>query len=103
MKPFAILFCCLAFTGCSLLSNKMSWTKANTPADEAQADLDTCKALARERTHRDADITKDINAASGTDSAGIPSGPDLQGYNSRQDYNEILSDCMAELGYSKAP
>ena len=103
MKSLAILVCCLAVAGCSVLSNKMSWTKPNTPAEQAQADLDTCESLAHERTKKDADITQDINAASGGTGGGVPSGPDLQGYQSRQDYNEVLSDCMAELGYAKAP
>jgi hypothetical protein len=81
----------------------MSWTKANTPADEAQADLDTCEALAHERTKKDANITQDINAASGASSGGVPSTPDMQGYQSREDYNEVLGNCMAGLGYTKAP
>ena len=113
MKFPALLLCCfavgcLSMTGCSYLSekmslsNNMSWTKANTPADEAQADLDTCEALAHERTKKDTDITQDINAASGGASGGIPSAPDMQGYQTREDYNQILSDCMAQLGYSRA-
>jgi hypothetical protein len=103
MKPLTILLCCLTIAGCSMLSNKMSWTKANTPADEAQADLDTCESLAHEHTKKDRDITQDIDAASGADSGGVPSAPDMEAYQSRQDYNEILSTCMAELGYTKAP
>ena len=103
MKPFALLLCCLMIVGCPTFSNKMSWTKANTPVDEAQADLDTCESLAHERTKKDADITQDINAASGGAGGGVPAAPDMQGYQSREDYNEILSTCMAQLGYGKAP
>ena len=101
MKPLTLLLCCLAIAGCSFLSNKMSWTKSNTPADEARADLDTCEALAHERTKKDRDISQDIDAASGGASGGGPSAPDMQGYQSREDYNDILSTCMAQLGYSE--
>jgi hypothetical protein len=103
MKPSVILLCCIAVAGCSFMSNKMSWTKANTPADEAQSDLDTCESLAHERTKKDADITQDINAANGGVGSGVPAAPDMQGYQSREDYNEILGNCMAGLGYSKVP
>ena len=114
MKFPALLLRCLvigslSIAGCSYLSEKMSlsgkmsWTKANTPADEAEADLDTCESLAHERTKKDTDITQDINAATGGAGAGVPSAPDMQGYRTREDYNQILSDCMAQLGYSRVP
>jgi hypothetical protein len=55
-------------------------------AEEAQADLDTCEAW-RMSAPKDANITQDINAASGASSGAVPSAPDMQGYQSREDYN----------------
>ncbi len=91
----------LSVGGCSYLSNGASWTKANTPAEEAQADLETCQALAHEQTKKDVDITHDIDAASGGAGSGVPATPDMQGFQTREDYNDILGTCMAELGYSR--
>ncbi len=54
-----------------------------------------------EQTKKDVDITHDIDAASGGAGSGVPATPDMQGFQTREDYNDILGTCMAELGYSR--
>ena len=46
MRLLALAVLALSLAGCSLFSETSSWTKPGMTADEAQADLATCKEIA---------------------------------------------------------
>ncbi len=102
--PFS-LATILLLAGCSLFSTTTSWTKPNTTPEQAEADLDTCKEIARSQEKTDADIDQDTSATMNDDSYGAVDTELSQNMSSQRSgkrYGEIVDDCMQQLGYSPA-
>jgi hypothetical protein len=89
--------------GCSFFSHATTWTKSGATEEQAHSDLAQCKEQADVQTARDRNINQDISAADTGSNSGIDTSPlqNMQSYKDDRRYNSILSDCMAQLGYSK--
>ena len=89
--------------GCSFFSHSTTWTKNGATEEQAHSDLAQCKEMADVQVGRDRNIDQDIAAANTGGNAGIDTSPlqNMQSYKDDRRYNSILSDCMAQLGYSK--
>jgi hypothetical protein len=107
-QPMRLLFAMMLaalLAGCSWFSTTNSWTKANTSPEQAEADLDTCKEIARSQEKTDADIDQDTSATMNDDSYGAVDTELSQNMSSQRSgkrYGEIVDDCMQQLGYSPA-
>jgi hypothetical protein len=91
--------------GCSWFSTTTSWTKPNATPAQAEADLDTCKEIARAQEKTDADIDQDTSASMNDNSYGAVDTELSQNMSSQRSgkrSSEIIDDCMQQLGYSPA-
>ena len=91
--------------GCSLFSTTTSWTKPNTTPEQAEADLDTCKEIARAQEDTDAKIDQDTSASMNDDAQGAVDTELSQNMSSQRSgkrFGSIVDDCMRQLGYSPA-
>ena len=89
--------------GCSFFSHNITWTKDGATEAQAESDLAQCREQADVQTARDRNIDQDIQAAQTGSDSGINTAPlqSMQSYGDDRRYRSILSDCMAQLGYSK--
>ncbi|WP_119304754.1 hypothetical protein [Dongia deserti] len=88
--------------GCSLFSTTTSWTKPGVTPEQAEADLDSCKRVARSHEKTDADIEQDRSVVLDDTQGAIDTGvsQDITRHRSRQRFDEFVDDCMRQLGYS---
>lgn len=95
----------LLLAGCSLFSETTSWTKAGVTAEQADADLDSCKEIAWAQESADEKIDTDTAATMGDSSQGAVDTELSQNMSSQRSgkrYGDIVGDCMRQLGYSPA-
>jgi len=95
----------LLLAGCSLFSTTTSWTKPNTAPEQAEADLDTCKEIARAQEDTDAKIDQDTSATMDGSAQGAVDTELSQNMSSQRSgkrFGSIVDDCMRQLGYSPA-
>jgi len=91
--------------GCSWFSTTTSWTKPNTTPEQAEADLDTCKEIARAQEDNDAKIDQDTSATMDGSAQGAVDTELSQNMSSQRSgkrFGSIVDDCMRQLGYSPA-
>lgn len=91
--------------GCSWFSTTHSWSKPATTPEQAEADLDSCKQVARQEQDKDAKIDQDSAAASGDNGQGAVDtelSQNMSNQRSGKRFNEIVDDCMQMLGYGPA-
>jgi hypothetical protein len=91
--------------GCSWFSTTTSWTKPNTTPEQAAADLDTCKQIARAEEGTDAKIDQDTSATMNDNAQGAVDtelSQNMSNQRSGKRYGSIVDDCMRQLGYSPA-
>lgn len=95
----------LILAGCSLFSTTQSWTKPGVTAEQADADLDTCKQIARASEETDEKIDQDTEATMGDPGQGAVDtelSQNMSNQRSGKRYGRIVDDCMRGLGYSPA-
>ena len=105
MRPLVAMMLAALLAGCSLFSSTTSWTKANTSPEQAEADLDTCKQIARSQEKTDADIDQDTSASMNDDAYGAVDTELSQNMSSQRSgkrSSKIIDDCMRQLRYSPA-
>jgi uncharacterized protein YceK len=91
--------------GCSLFSDTQAWIKPGVTAEEADADLDSCKEIAWAQESADEKIDTDTAASMGDSSQGAVDTELSQNMSSQRSgkrYGDIVGDCMRQLGYSPA-
>jgi len=91
--------------GCSWFSTTTSWTKHGATPEQAEADLDTCKEIARAQEDTDAKIDQDTSASMNDDAQGAVDTELSQNMSSQRSgkrFGSIVDDCMRQLGYSPA-
>ncbi|MEQ9639070.1 MAG: hypothetical protein RIM84_03530 [Alphaproteobacteria bacterium] len=103
--PVAVL--ALLLTACAA---PRSWHRANTAADQASFDLQTCRSLARGRLSADPAYTSDRATAdaSAADAAGRGDGSRAirqrwAEAGDRRTLGRLVDDCMARKGYRLGP
>jgi len=85
--------------------NATDATKPNTTPEQAEADLDTCKEIARAQEDTDAKIDQDTSATMDDSSQGAVDTELSQNMSSQRSgkrFGSIVDDCMRQLGYSPA-
>lgn len=105
MRLLAMAVLALSLAGCSLFSETSSWTKPGVTAEEAQADLDTCKEIAWAQQSADEKIDTDTAATMGDPGQGAVDTELSQNMSSQRSgkrYGDIVADCMRQLGYAPA-
>ncbi len=105
MRYLIVLSLAALLAGCSWFSTTTSWTKPNTTPEQAEADLDTCKQLARAEEDTDAKIDQDTAATMNDDAQGAVDtelSQNMANQRSGKRYGQIVDDCMRQLGYSPA-
>jgi len=105
MRTAIALSLAALLAGCSLFSSTTSWTKPNTTPEQAEADLDTCKEIARAQEDTDAKIDQDTSATMNDDAQGAVDTELSQNMSSQRSgkrFGSIVDDCMRQLGYSPA-
>ena len=105
MRHVIALSLAALLAGCSLFSTTTSWTKPNTTPEQAEADLDACKEIARAQEDTDAKIDQDTSATMNDDAYGAVDTELSQNMSSQRSgkrYGQIVDDCMRQLGYSPA-
>ena len=91
--------------GCSLFSTTTSWTKPGTTAEQAEADLDTCKQIAWAQEDTDAKIDQDTSAVmddTGQGAVDNELSQNMSNQRSSKRFGEIVDDCMRQMGYAPA-
>lgn len=91
--------------GCSWFSATHSWSKPGTTPAQAEADLDSCKQVARAEQDTDAKIDQDTAAASSDNGQGAVDTELSQNMSSQRSgkrFDDIVDDCMRQLGYGPA-
>ena len=91
--------------GCSWFSTTTSWSKPNTTPEQAEADLGTCKEIARAQEDTDAKIDQDTAAAMNDNAQGAVDTELSQNMSSQRSgkrHGQIVDDCMRSLGYGPA-
>ena len=102
--PSALAMAAL-LAGCSWFSTTHSWTKPGTTAEQAQADLDSCKRIAREQQDSDAKIDQDTAAVMNDNSQGAVDNElsqNMSNQRSGKRFDDIVDDCMRQMGYAPA-
>src|SRR5688572_23065843 len=105
MRTAIALSLATLLTGCSWFTTTTSWTKPNTTPEQAEADLDTCKEIARAQEDTDAKIDQDTSASMNDDAQGAVDTELSQNMSSQRSgkrFGSIVDDCMRQLGYSPA-
>jgi len=91
--------------GCSLFSSTTSWSKPGTTAEQAEADLDTCKQIAWAEEDTDAKIDQDTSASASDNGQGAVDtelSRNMSSQRSGKRFGDIVDDCMRQLGYAPA-
>ena len=94
-----------SLAGCSLFSETKSWSKPGVTAEEADADLQSCKEVAWAQQSADEKIDTDTAATMGDSSQGAVDTELSQNMSSQRSgkrYGDIVDDCMRQLGYAPA-
>jgi hypothetical protein len=105
MRSLIVLSLAALLAGCSWFSTTTSWTKPNTTPEQAEADLDTCKQIARAEEGTDAKIDQDTSATMNDNAQGAVDtelSQNMSNQRSGKRYGSIVDDCMRQLGYSPA-
>lgn len=105
MRLLALAVLALSLAGCSLFSETHAWTKPGMTAEEAEADLDTCKEIAWSQQSADEKIDTDTAATMGDPGQGgvdTELSQNMSNQRSGKRYGDIVGDCMRQLGYSPA-
>jgi hypothetical protein len=105
MRYLIVLSLAALLAGCSWFSTTTSWTKPNTTPEQAEADLDTCKQIARAEEDTDAKIDQDTSATMNDDAQGAVDtelSQNMSNQRSGKRYGSIVDDCMRQLGYAPA-
>lgn len=105
MRLLALAVLALSLAGCSLFSETSSWTKPGMTADEAQADLATCKEIAWAQQSADEKIDTDTAATMGDPGQGAVDtelSQNMSRQRSGKRTSDIVADCMRQLGYAPA-
>jgi uncharacterized lipoprotein YajG len=105
MRSLIVLSLAALLAGCSWFSTTTSWTKPNTTPEQAAADLDTCKQIARAEEGTDAKIDQDTSATMNDNAQGAVDtelSQNMSNQRSGKRYGSIVDDCMRQLGYSPA-
>ncbi len=95
----------VSLAGCSYFSTTQAWTKAGTTPEQAQDDLDTCKAIARAAEGNDERIDQDTSATMGDSAQGAVDTELSQNMSSQRSgkrTSDIIDDCMHQMGYVPA-
>ncbi len=106
-NPLRIAALALVLAACAA---PQTWHRADTDADQAAFDLQTCRSLARGRLASDPSYTSDraVADAKAADAAGRGDGT-LAVRNrwaeagDRQNVGRMIADCMARKGYRPGP
>lgn len=104
MRTMFVALLLAALAGCSWFSTPKLWTKPDVTLEQADADLDACKRVAREQVATDENIDQDTAATMG-DSTGAVDTELTQNMTSQragERYDNIVASCMRELGYHPA-
>ena len=91
--------------GCSLFSSTTSWTKPGVTPEQADADLATCREIARAEQDTDEKIDQDSSAVMSDDAYGAVDTELSQNMSSQRSgkrFNAMVDDCMRSLGYGPA-
>ena len=91
--------------GCSYFSTTQAWTKPGATPEQAQDDLDTCKAIARAAEGNDERIDQDTSATIGDSAQGAVDTELSQNMSSQRSgkrTSDIIDDCMRQMGYAPA-
>ena len=105
MRNVIALSLAMLLAGCSWFSTTTSWTKHGTTPEQAEADLDTCKEIARAQEDTDAKIDQDTSATMDGSAQGAVDTELSQNMSSQRSgkrFGSIVDDCMRQLGYSPA-
>ncbi len=95
----------VSLAGCSLFSTTQAWTKPGTTPEQAQDDLDTCKAVARASEDNDENIDRDTAATmsdSGQGAVDTELSQNMSSQRSGKRSSDIIDDCMHQMGYVAA-
>lgn len=105
MRLLAVAVLLLSLAGCSWFSETKSWTKPGVTAEEAEADLQSCKEIAWSQQSADEKIDQDTAATMGDAGQGAVDtelSENMSGQRSGKRYGDIVADCMRQLGYGPA-
>lgn len=105
MRLLAVAVLALSLAGCSWFSETKSWSKPGVTAEEADADLQSCKEIAWSQQSTDEKIDQDTAATLGDESQGAVDTELSQNMSSQRSgkrYGDIVADCMRQLGYGPA-
>lgn len=93
----------LLLAGCSFFSTTQAWTKPGATPEDAEYDLDTCKAIAWASEDNDENIDRDTAATMGDSGQGAVDTELSQNMSSQRTgkrSSDIIDDCMRQLGYA---
>ena len=78
------------------------WTKANVSEDQRNKDLSTCKRYADQEMAADRGVQQDVQVMNGGVQSGVKPtlGSNLSAYGDSKRYDDVVSDCMTDAGYS---
>lgn len=106
-RPIHAVVLALLLVGCA---SPPMWHRANTDADQAAFDLQTCRSLARARLQRDQAYLNDraVADARAADEAGRGDGTlavrqRWAEAGARQTVGRLIAGCMASKGYRSGP
>lgn len=105
MRLLYIIAIAASLAGCSLFSTTTSWTKPGTTPEQAEADLDSCKEVARAEEDTDAKIDQDTAAtmdSSGQGAVDTELSTNMSSQRSGKRFGQIVDECMRSLGYGPA-
>jgi hypothetical protein len=104
MRAMFVAILLAALAGCSWFSTPKLWTKPNVTLEQADADLDACKRIAREQEATDENIDQDTAATMGDSTGAVDTelSDNMSSQRSGERYDDIVASCMRELGYHPA-
>lgn len=91
-------------TGCSLFSSTTSWTRPGATPEQADADLASCKRVARAEQKTESDIEQDRSVFDDSAEGAVDTevSDNIARHRSRDRFDDMVGDCMRQLGYSPA-
>jgi hypothetical protein len=104
MRRF-VLLAALLLAGCSLFASPppRSYSRPATSEEQISSDVAQCKEAARAVQRRDEEISHDINSRSQIGEANDYFDPrlnrNLDAFGSREEYQNLVADCMNARGY----
>lgn len=103
MRTSIVLIATVLLAGCSLFTDTTSWTKTGVTPEQAEADLASCERIARAEQKTDTDIEQDRSVVLDDPTHGAVDtevSQDIARQRSRERFEDIVDDCMRQLGYS---